>query len=66
VVLSGDLYHYPEERALARMPEREKTAETGASRAAIEAFLRERDAQLWIGHDITANSKQKKAPRYYD
>ena len=40
IVLSGDLYHYPEERTLSRMPEREKSTQTPASRAALEAFMR--------------------------
>jgi glyoxylase-like metal-dependent hydrolase (beta-lactamase superfamily II) len=66
IVLSGDLYHYPEERTLGRMPEREKTTGTAASRASLEAFMKEVKAQLWIEHDITANSKQKKSPEYYD
>ena len=52
VVLSGDLYHYPAERTLGRMPEREKTAGTPESRAKVEALLKETGAQLWIGHDI--------------
>jgi N-acyl homoserine lactone hydrolase len=66
VMLSGDLYHYPEERTLNRMPEREKTTATPASRAALETFLKEVGAQLWIEHDITAYSKQRHAPEYYD
>lgn len=66
VVLSGDLYHYPEERTLDRMPEREKTTGTAASRAALEAFLTEVGAQLWIGHDINLYSQQRKSPEYYD
>lgn len=66
IVLSGDLYHYPEERALSRMPEREKTTETAASRAALEAFMKEVKAELWIEHDISAYSKQRKSPEYYD
>jgi len=66
IVLSGDLYHYPEERTLGRMPEREKTTGTPASRAALEAFMKEVKAELWIEHDITAYSKQKKSPQYYD
>jgi len=66
IVLSGDLYHYPEERTLNRMPEREKTTETGASRAALEAFMKETKAELWIEHDISAYSKQRKSPEYYD
>jgi N-acyl homoserine lactone hydrolase len=66
VVLSGDLYHYPEERTLNRMPEREKTTATPSSRATLEAFIKAVGAQLWIEHDITAYSKQKHAPDYYD
>lgn len=67
VLLSGDLYHYPEERTLSRVPKfdvnREQTAE---SRAAIEVFLKKTGAQLWIQHDIVGNSKLKKAPAYYE
>jgi glyoxylase-like metal-dependent hydrolase (beta-lactamase superfamily II) len=66
IVLSGDLYHYPEERTLDRMPEREKTTQTPASRAALEVFLKEVKAELWIEHDINAYSRQKKSPDYYD
>ena len=66
IVLSGDLYHYPEERTLSRMPEREKSTQTPASRAALETFIREVKAELWIEHDISAYSRQKKSPEYYD
>lgn len=67
VLLSGDLYHYPEERALKRVPTTEyNPAQTAASRAAVEAFLKQTGAQLWIEHDFTGNAKLKKAPEYYD
>jgi N-acyl homoserine lactone hydrolase len=66
VVLSGDLYHYPEERSLDRMPEREKKTGTATSRAALEAFMNEVKAELWIAHDISRYSKQKKSPEYYE
>ncbi len=67
VVLSGDLYHYPEERTLDRVPTFEFNPEqTRASRAAIEAFLKQAGAQLWIQHDFTANARLKKAPDYYE
>jgi glyoxylase-like metal-dependent hydrolase (beta-lactamase superfamily II) len=66
VVLSGDLYHYPEERALNRMPEREKATGTVVSRAALEKFMNAVQAQLWIEHDIVAFDKQKKSPQFYD
>jgi N-acyl homoserine lactone hydrolase len=67
VVLSGDLYHYPEERTLKRVPTFEyDQAETAATREKIEAFLKESGAQLWIQHDYIANSKLKKAPQFYE
>jgi glyoxylase-like metal-dependent hydrolase (beta-lactamase superfamily II) len=66
LVLSGDLYHYPGERTLNRMPDREKAAGTPASRAKIEALVRDTGAQLWIGHDIQMFAKLKKSPEYYE
>jgi N-acyl homoserine lactone hydrolase len=66
VVLSGDLYHYPAERTLTRMPDRERTAGTAESRAAVEAFVKQAGAQLWIGHDMDGFAKLKKSPAYYD
>ena len=67
VVLSGDLWHYPEERTLNRLPTTEfNVQQTAASRAAVESFLVQSKAQLWIEHDYTANAKLKKAPAYYD
>jgi N-acyl homoserine lactone hydrolase len=67
VVLSGDLYHYPEERALARVPTFEADqAQTAASRAAIDTFLSRTGARLWIQHDITGNAALRKAPAFYD
>jgi glyoxylase-like metal-dependent hydrolase (beta-lactamase superfamily II) len=67
VVLSGDLYHYPEERTLNRMPTIEFNLEqTRASRVMLDAFLKRTGAQLWIQHDFAANAKLKKAPDYYE
>jgi N-acyl homoserine lactone hydrolase len=67
VVLSGDLYHYPEERKLNKIPTTEFNADqTVASRVAIEAFLKKTGAQLWIQHDYTANAKLRKAPEFYE
>jgi N-acyl homoserine lactone hydrolase len=67
VVLSGDLYHYPEERVLDRVPTFEFNPEqTRATRVAVDAFLKKTGAQLWIQHDVTANAKLKKSPAYYD
>jgi glyoxylase-like metal-dependent hydrolase (beta-lactamase superfamily II) len=67
VVLSGDLYHYPEERALMKVPTTEFDREqSAASRAAVEAFLAQTHAQLWIEHDFIGNERLNKSPRYYD
>ena len=67
VMLSGDLYHYPEERQRSLVPISEFNAEqTAASRAKIEAFLKKNKTPLWIQHDFTANAKLKKAPQYYE
>ena len=67
VVLSGDLYHYPEERTLNRLPVAEFNKEqTAASRAELEVFLKKTGAQLWIEHDIIANARLKKAPAFYE
>ena len=67
VVLSGDLYHYPEERKLNKIPTTEfDAAQTAASRASVEAFLKKTGAQFWIQHDFTAMAKIKKAPEFYD
>ena len=67
IVLSGDLYHYPEERTLKRVPTTEfNAAQTIASRTAVEAFLKKTGAQLWIQHDFTANAGLKKSPGFYE
>jgi glyoxylase-like metal-dependent hydrolase (beta-lactamase superfamily II) len=67
VVVSGDLYHYPEERQRKLVPTTEFNREqTVTSRAAIESFLKQTGAQLWIQHDFTANAKLKKAPQFYE
>jgi len=66
VVLSGDLYHYPEERSLGRMPALEMQGQTPASREAVETFLSRTGAQLWIQHDLDAHRRLKKAPAFYD
>lgn len=67
VMLSGDLYHYTEERTLNRVPTFEfNQAQTRATRVAIEAFLKRTGARLWIQHDFTANARLKKAPDFYD
>ena len=67
VVLSGDLYHYPEERTLNRVPTTEfNAAQTAESRAALDRFLKRAGAKLWIQHDFTAFGNLRKAPEFYE
>jgi hypothetical protein len=67
VVLSGDLYHYAEERNLNRLPTSEYNVDqTVASRAAVEAYLKKSGSQLWIQHDSNGSAKLKKSPLYYE
>ena len=67
ILLSGDLYHNPEERVLGRVPTFDFNQEqTRSSRKIIDTFLRKTNARLWIQHDFGTNSKLKKAPDYYE
>jgi glyoxylase-like metal-dependent hydrolase (beta-lactamase superfamily II) len=67
VVLSGDLYHYPEERSLGIVPGFDFNAEqTRKSRADLEVFMKKSGAVLWIQHGTADNAKLKKAPEYYE
>ena len=66
VVLSGDLYHYAEERPLHRMPREEESSGTPASRELVERFLREKNAQLWIGHSTAFFRNAIKSPAWYE
>jgi N-acyl homoserine lactone hydrolase len=69
LVLSGDLYHYPAERTLKDFLPfggRGNDAQEAASKAKVEALLKDKAATLWIQHDIAADAKLKKSPGYYD
>jgi N-acyl homoserine lactone hydrolase len=67
VLLSGDLYHYPEEMTYKRIPSFDwDKDQTARSRAMIEEFVKKNNAQLWIQHDRTAGIKRKIAPEFYE
>ena len=67
VVLSGDLYHFPESRLLKRVPTFNFDAETTLeSMDRVEDFLIETGARLWIEHDIAENAMLEKSPAYYE
>jgi N-acyl homoserine lactone hydrolase len=67
VLLAGDLYHYPEERTLDRIPsfdtDRNQTRET---RKKVEEFLKSTRSQLWIQHDKALHETLKRAPEHID
>ncbi len=65
VLIAGDLWHYAAERKASRAPEGEANGQqTLASRAAMEAYLKQSGAQLWIEHDPTTFHRLNKAPDY--
>jgi N-acyl homoserine lactone hydrolase len=67
VVLSGDLYHYPEERSLNRLPTADADVEqTRRSREWLDAYLTRTGARLWIQHDLTAARAWRMSPAFYD
>ncbi len=67
VLLSGDLYHYLEERTLDRVPSFDFDEDmTRASRRAMEDFLVETGATMWIEHNIELHETLDKSPAYYD
>lgn len=67
VLLSGDLYHYPAERTLDRLPNFEADRDaTIASRESVEAMLERTGAALWIQHDLAHHRTLNLAPAYYD
>ncbi|HET9130563.1 MAG TPA: hypothetical protein VFO86_06435, partial [Terriglobia bacterium] len=60
-------YHYPEERTLDRVPtfdgDREMTRKT---RKAIDEYLKQNNAQLWIEHDVATHAKLPKSPQFVE
>jgi N-acyl homoserine lactone hydrolase len=67
VLIAGDLWHYVDERTARMAPKDESNPQqTLASRAAMEAYLRQSGAQLWIEHDPATFKRLKKAPGYIE
>ena len=67
VLLSGDLYHFAQERSLNRFPVFEfDKDQTRRTRLEIEDFLKATGASLWIQHDFIANRGLRKSPEFYD
>jgi len=67
IVLSGDLYHYPQERTLNRLPTFDVSeAQTAASREDVEELISSTGAELWIQHDLVHHRRLRLAPAYYE
>jgi N-acyl homoserine lactone hydrolase len=67
ILLAGDLYHYPEEIATGKTPNFEFDPATSAkSRAAMQAFVKQTGAKLWIEHDKPTHAALPKAPKYLE
>lgn len=67
VMLAGDLYHFPEERAAKLVPNIEFDKEQSrASRVVIEDYVKQRAMPLWIEHDTRLYAKVKKSPNYIE
>jgi N-acyl homoserine lactone hydrolase len=68
VLLSGDLYHLPGEREkILEIPSSDSNKEVSlVTRPAIEAFIKQSGATLWIQHDMALFSTLKKSPEYYE
>jgi N-acyl homoserine lactone hydrolase len=67
VVLAGDLYHYPEEITTGRTPAFEFDAALSVkSRAAMQAFLKQSGATLWIEHDKATHAALPRSPKYVE
>jgi glyoxylase-like metal-dependent hydrolase (beta-lactamase superfamily II) len=67
LLLAGDLYHLPEERALDRVPTFDfDAAMTRATRKKVEEFVKKTGATEWIQHDPPTYARAKKAPEFYD
>jgi len=66
IVLSGDLYHFTENRTHKRVPSfnfnKEQTLE---SMDTIESFVTDKKADLWIQHDLEQNESIKHSPEFY-
>jgi glyoxylase-like metal-dependent hydrolase (beta-lactamase superfamily II) len=66
VIVSGDLYHFPEELALKPTVTGRNSEQIKASMARVQALIAQTGAQLWIQHDIRGFAKLGKSPTYYE
>ena len=67
VLISGDLYHFTENREKKRIPSFNfDFNQTKKSMAAIEDFVQKTKATMWIEHDLEQNQTLLHAPDFYE
>ena len=67
IVLAGDLYHYPEEKTLGRVPTFDTDMEaTRRSRRSLEEFAATLGAPIWIQHDSALYATLAKPPQFIE
>lgn len=67
LILSGDLYHFAESRALRRIPVFNTSKEdTLRSMDKVEAIIKATGATFWIGHERALADTLNLAPAFYD
>lgn len=67
VLLAGDLYHFEFSRDQELVPSFNYNEEqTRASMERMEEFVAEKNAELWIPHDLAQASARKHAPAFYE
>jgi N-acyl homoserine lactone hydrolase len=66
VLLSGDLWHYPEELSLHRIGANDAKTATPQVREAIAAWAKAHNAQIWGAHFMSVFATARKSPGYYE
>ena len=67
LLLAGDLYHFPEEKTLDRVPTFDfDAAMTRVTRKKVDEFVKQSGAKMWIQHDAATYAPLKKAPEFYN
>jgi N-acyl homoserine lactone hydrolase len=67
VILSGDVVHLQDNWDNRRVPSMNFSAEqTQASMTRLADLMKQKNAQLWINHDLAQSLSQKRSPEFYD
>jgi glyoxylase-like metal-dependent hydrolase (beta-lactamase superfamily II) len=67
LVLSGDLYHYPEEVTTGVVPHIDYNKDrTRESRKVVDDLMKATGAKLWVQHDLVHFRTLKKSPEFYE